>query len=74
MIGTVGWQQLLIILVILALLFGANRVSSLGGALGKGIREFRSEARAEDPKPEDETVASSSDSETPSDSTTPPRT
>ena len=48
MIGSLGWQELLIILVILALLFGASRVASLGGALGRGIREFRSEARGED--------------------------
>ena len=51
MIGSLGWQELLIILVILALLFGASRVASLGGALGRGIREFRSEARgSEDEK------------------------
>ncbi len=48
MIGSLGWQELLIILVILALLFGASRVAGLGGALGKGIREFRKEARGED--------------------------
>ena len=48
MFGTLGWQELLIILVILALLFGASRVADLGGALGRGIREFRTEARAED--------------------------
>ena len=48
MIGTLGWQELLIVLVILALLFGAGRVSSLGGALGKGIREFRKESTAKD--------------------------
>ena len=35
MIGSLGWQELLIILVILALLFGASRVASLGGALGR---------------------------------------
>ena len=46
--GTLGWQELLIILVILALLFGASRVADLGGALGRGIREFRTEARADD--------------------------
>lgn len=44
MFGTLGWQELLIILVILALVFGASRVGALGGALGKGIREFRAEA------------------------------
>lgn len=54
MIGTLGWQELLIILVILALLFGASRVSDLGGALGRGIREFRSEATAADGEDEAE--------------------
>ena len=48
MIGSLGWQELLIILVILALLFGASRVADLGGALGRGIREFRSEARGDE--------------------------
>jgi sec-independent protein translocase protein TatA len=47
-IPTVGWQELLIILVILALLFGASRVAGLGGALGKGIREFRKEAKGDE--------------------------
>ena len=54
MIGSLGWQELLIILVILALLFGASRVSDLGGALGRGIREFRSEARGEDDEESDD--------------------
>ena len=49
--GSLGWQELLIIVVILALLFGAQRVSGLGGALGKGIREFREEAKGDKDKP-----------------------
>ena len=36
MIGGLGWQELLIVLVIVALVFGASRVADLGGALGKG--------------------------------------
>ena len=48
MLGSLGWQELLIIVVILALLFGAQRVSGLGGALGKGIRDFREEAKGPD--------------------------
>ena len=60
MIGSLGWQELLIILVILALLFGASRVADLGGALGKGIREFRSEARGnEDEEEKDQNTAAS---------------
>ncbi len=50
MFGTLGWQELLIVLVILALVFGASRVADLGGALGRGIREFRSEAGKGDEK------------------------
>ena len=63
--GTLGWQELLIILVILALLVGASRVADLGGALGRGIREFRTEARGddeEDGSDSDGAAASSSDS------------
>ncbi len=59
MFGSLGWEELLIVLVIIALLFGASRVADLGGALGKGIREFRKEARGDEPK-KDETVVHSS--------------
>jgi len=52
MFGSLGWQELLIVLVILALVFGASRVGALGGALGRGIREFRSEAGGSE-KPKD---------------------
>ena len=52
MIGDLGWQELLIILVIVALLFGAGRVADMGGALGRGIREFRQGAAGEDDKAE----------------------
>jgi len=48
MLGSLGWQELLIIFAILALIFGASRVADLGGALGRGIREFRNEAKNED--------------------------
>ena len=36
-----GPVELIIILTIVVLVFGAGRLSDLGGALGKGIREFR---------------------------------
>ncbi len=60
MIGSLGWQELLIILVILALIFGASRVADLGGALGRGIREFRSEASGSDDDDEAKEPAASS--------------
>jgi TatA/E family protein of Tat protein translocase len=37
----VGVVELLILLTILLLIFGANRLPQLGRSLGKGIREFR---------------------------------
>ncbi len=62
MIGGLGWQELLIILVIIALIFGATRVADLGGALGRGIREFRQEAaRPDEDEEEGSEMASSSD-------------
>ena len=61
MIGGLGWQELLIVLVILALLFGASRVADLGGAWGRGIREFRTEAKSDD---SDESSGEESESET----------
>lgn len=51
MLGSLGWQELLIIFAILALLFGASRVGDLGKSLGRGIREFRAEAKGDDEKP-----------------------
>ncbi len=64
MLGSLGWQEVLIVLVILALVFGASRVADMGGALGRGIREFRSEAGgSDDPK----TPVSSTPSEAPAD-------
>ena len=68
MIGTLGWQELLIILVILALLFGATRVRDLGGALGSGIREFRQQARGGDDEDEDEEKAETADAAAPASS------
>lgn len=36
-----GWPELIIILVLLLLLFGAKRLPEVGRSLGKGMREFR---------------------------------
>lgn len=45
MLRNIGPIELLIILVIVILIFGVGRVSEIGGALGKSIREFRREIR-----------------------------
>jgi sec-independent protein translocase protein TatA len=47
-----GWQELVIILVVVVIIFGAGKLPEIGGALGKGMREFRSAAQegAEQPR------------------------
>ena len=40
-----GVWELLLIFAVLLLVFGAKRLPDLGGALGKGIREFKSSVR-----------------------------
>lgn len=38
-----GWQELLIVLVLAVLLFGGTKLAGLGRASGKAIREFKEE-------------------------------
>lgn len=38
-----GWQELLIVLLIAVLLFGGTKLAGLGKATGKAIREFKEE-------------------------------
>jgi len=48
--GEIGFDKLLLILVVVLLLFGARRLPEIGASLGKGIREFkRSVSDAEGP-------------------------
>ena len=39
--GRIGPVELIIILVIVMIIFGVGRLTDIGGALGKSIREFR---------------------------------
>lgn len=41
MFGSIGMQEIILVLFILLLLFGAKRLPELGESLGKGIREFK---------------------------------
>ena len=38
-----GYQELIIILVIVVLIFGGSKIPELARGLGKGIREFKKE-------------------------------
>jgi sec-independent protein translocase protein TatA len=44
----IGIPELLIILVIVLVIFGAGRLPEIGGALGKSIRNFKKAADGKD--------------------------
>ena len=39
--GDIGWPEILVILFIALLIFGAKKLPDIGRGMGKGIREFR---------------------------------
>ncbi len=41
MFGNLGLPELLIIMVVILLLFGAKRIPEIAGSMGKGIKEFK---------------------------------
>jgi sec-independent protein translocase protein TatA len=41
MIGRLGIPELIIILMIIILIFGANRLPEIGRGIGKGIKNFK---------------------------------
>jgi sec-independent protein translocase protein TatA len=44
---SLGWQELVIVLVIVIIIFGAGRLPEIGGALGKSIKEFKSNSETD---------------------------
>ena len=53
MFGSLGMGELLIILVIVILIFGVNKIPQLGKGLGEGIKNFKSAIRAAQEEPEE---------------------
>jgi sec-independent protein translocase protein TatA len=55
-----GTSELMIILLLVLVVFGAGKLASIGGALGKGIRNFKegvgeiAETKKEEPKKKEE--------------------
>jgi sec-independent protein translocase protein TatA len=56
-----GMPELIVILVIVILVFGAGRISEIGGAIGKGIKSFKKSIN--DPDEIDVTPASKDEKE-----------
>jgi sec-independent protein translocase protein TatA len=51
-----GAPELLIVLAIVVVLFGATRIGDIGKGLGRGIREFRREIKDGQAEDEDDNV------------------
>jgi sec-independent protein translocase protein TatA len=52
-IGMLGTQEIILIVLALLLLFGGRKIPELMRGLGKGMREFK-EAQKEDPEKKEE--------------------
>lgn len=51
MFGSLGLPEMLVILLILMLIFGANRLPELGRGIGRGIRNFKEGIKEGNDKP-----------------------
>lgn len=48
MLGGLGTQELLIILAIIIVVFGASKLPQIGAGMGKGIKNFKKEMKQEE--------------------------
>jgi len=44
-LGNLGFTEIMLILVVVLLVFGAKRLPEIGSSMGKGIREFKRSMR-----------------------------
>ena len=58
MLPTLGPVELILILGIVVIIFGAGKLPEIGGAVGKSIREFRQSVRPDDEEAEPSESAS----------------
>ncbi len=47
-LGPIGTPELIIIMIVLLLLFGAKRLPEMGRSIGRGMREFKEAVSGED--------------------------
>lgn len=50
------WPELIILLLAALVIFGPKRLPEIGGAMGKGIREFRKSTKEPEEEPADRDV------------------
>jgi sec-independent protein translocase protein TatA len=58
MIGSLGLPELLIILAIIVVLFGVNKLPRLGKGLGEGIKNFKDSVRSSNKEPDADDTSS----------------
>jgi sec-independent protein translocase protein TatA len=51
MFGSLGVPELLIILLIVIIIFGANKLPQLGKGFGQGLRNFKDSIKGDEPSP-----------------------
>ena len=72
LLGPLSAPELLIILAIVVVLFGATRIGDIGKGIGRGIREFRQEIKdgdepkSDEPTEEDKVEATAASASAPS--------
>lgn len=42
-----GWMEILLIVVVVLLIFGPSKLAGVGKALGKSIKDFKSEVKSD---------------------------
>ena len=52
--GSIGFREILLVLLIVLVLFGAKRIPELARSLGRGITEFKGGLKGEDRAGQDE--------------------
>ena len=58
--GEIGWPQLLIVLVIVLVIFGAKRLPEVARGLGTGVREFKDSVTGKN-EPDEPTITQGDD-------------
>ena len=56
-VGPFGLPELMIVLLVIMLIFGAKRLPEIGSSLGRGIRTFKSAVTGEDEKSQSENTS-----------------
>jgi sec-independent protein translocase protein TatA len=59
MFGSLGLPELLIILAIVVLIFGVNKLPRLGKGLGEGIRNFKDSVKTGNTEADDDSSSAS---------------